>query len=62
MAFIFLSRLIIYFAFILYKLESKFIGIESIGSEKYFVVLDSGIYLYNNDFSEKNEISNILKY
>ena len=59
MAFIHLSGLIIYFVFILYKLESKFIGIESIGSENYFVVLDSGIYLYNKDFTEKNKISNI---
>jgi len=56
MALFHLSRLILYFAFILFNIESKFIRIESISSEKYFVILDTGIYLFNNNFTNQTKI------
>ena len=59
MSFFRLPKLILYLVFILSKLESKFIRIESLISEKYFVVLDTGIYLYDNNFANNRQIFNI---
>ena len=51
MVFLDLSNLMIYFTFLFIQYNSKLIGIEKLSSEKYFIALDSGIYLYNNDFT-----------
>ena len=56
MVFLRLPKMIIFLLFLLSTFESKLIGIESINSDKYFVVLDTGIFLYYHDFSIKTTI------
>ena len=59
MAFLHLLKLILYLNFLLYKLESKFLGIERLNLEKYFVAFDTGLYIYYNNFANSQQILNI---
>ena len=58
MAFLHFSKMIFYLVFLLSTYESMLIGIESINSDKYLVILDNGIFLYNHDFTIKKTIWN----
>ena len=51
--------LMIYLISLLPKNETKFIEIKSLNSGKYFVVFDNGLFIYNSDFSESNNIKSI---
>ena len=44
--------ILIYLLSILPKTNSKFIDIKSLNSEKYFVVFDNGLYIYDNNFAK----------
>ena len=44
--------ILIYLLSILPKTNSKFIDIKSLNSEKYFVVFDNGLYIYDNNFAQ----------
>ena len=48
--------IIIYLISFLPKNEAKFIELESLSSGNYFIVLDSGIFIYNNELKEKKSL------
>ena len=51
MASIYLATLILYLIYPLPQYNGKTLEIESFGSQKYFVIFDSGISTYNEDFN-----------
>ena len=51
--------LMIHLISLLPKNEIKFIEIKSLNSGKYFVVFDNGLFIYNSDFSESNNLKSI---